>query len=126
MHSVDSANVWVTLSRLPDTGTFDEYVVLRDICVQVLSSHGVDLVQFEERCQLSVPRIGNLASKIFSRVKHHPLTIGKVYLQLADRGIVLVNLSWEEKAVSHSAVFKFGGLLRLLDINLTKQDKPIS
>ena len=26
----------------------------------------------------------------------------------------------------HSAVFKFGGLLRLLDINLTKQDKPIS
>ena len=27
---------------------------------------------------------------------------------------------------SHSAVFKFGGLLRLLDINLTKQDKPIS
>ena len=28
--------------------------------------------------------------------------------------------------ISHSAVFKFGGLLRLLDINLTKQDKPIS
>ena len=27
---------------------------------------------------------------------------------------------------SHSAVFKFGGLLRLLDINLIKQDKPIS
>ena len=27
---------------------------------------------------------------------------------------------------SHSAVFKFGALLCLLDINLTKQDKPIS
>ena len=29
-------------------------------------------------------------------------------------------------AESHSAVFKFGGLLRLLNINLSKQDKPIS
>ena len=27
---------------------------------------------------------------------------------------------------THSAVFKFGGLLRLLNINLIKQDKPIS
>ena len=27
---------------------------------------------------------------------------------------------------SHSAVFKFGGLLRLLNINLIKQDKSIS
>ena len=28
--------------------------------------------------------------------------------------------------IAHSAVFKFGGLLRLLNINLIKQDKPIS
>ena len=27
---------------------------------------------------------------------------------------------------AYSAVFKFGGLLRLLNINLIKQDKPIS
>ena len=99
MHSVNSTNVGVSLSRLPDTGTLDKDVVLRDISVQVLPGHWVVLVQFEERCQPSIPWVRNLASNIFSWVKHYPLTIGEVYLQLADRGIVLVNLSWEEKAV---------------------------
>ena len=36
------------------------------------------------------------------------------------------NLRDDFLVTSHSAVFKFGGLLCLLDINLTKQDKPIS